>query len=152
MNLRDQSSGLFWLGISIFVCIESIRSGIGAFHSPGSGFLPFWCGVILAVFSLILVTTSTLMKQWKGRITDLWKGTEWNKVIWVLFSLFLYPFVLPFVGYLIATFGLMIFLISIMGRSKVWIPGVSAFIIVLVTYVIFHLLLDVRLPTGILGF
>lgn len=45
MNLRDQLSGLFWLEISIFVCIEGLRIGIGTFQSPAPGFLPFWLGV-----------------------------------------------------------------------------------------------------------
>ncbi len=37
------------------------------------------------------------------------------------------------------------FLLGILGRSKVWIQGVSAFIIVLLSYVIFYILLDPKL-------
>jgi hypothetical protein len=149
---RDLLSGLFWLGISIFVCIESIRCGIGTFRSPGPGFFPFWSAVILGTFAVILLVNIRLKKKWKRKIADLWKGVEWKKVIWVLFSLFLYPFVLPIMGYLITTFGLMAFSIAIMGRSKVWVQGVRALIITLVSYVIFYILLSIALPKGILGF
>ena len=152
MNLRDQLGGLFWLGISVFVCIDSLRNGIGTFHSPGPGFFPFWSGVILGMLSIILVAKSMLKREWKGNIKDLWEGAEWNKVIWTLCSLFLYSLLLPIIGYLITTFGLMFFLIGMMGRSKVWIRVISAFIIVLVSYFIFYFFLDVRLPKGIFGF
>ena len=152
MNLRDLLSGLFWLGIAIFVCIESILIDVGTFHYPGPGFLPFWAGVILGTFSIILLVISSPKKKFHVRVRDLWKGTEWKKVIGVLFSLFLYTILLPTMGYLITTFGLMIFLFVLMRGAKLWIQGVSAFIIVLLSYVIFYILLDIKLPIGIFGF
>jgi hypothetical protein len=75
-----------------------------------------------------------------------------DKVIWVLFSLFLYPIVLPIAEYFITTFGLMAFLLCIRKRSKVWIPGMTALAITLISYVIFYTLLDVKLPKGIFSF
>jgi hypothetical protein len=109
-------------------------------------------GATLGTFAIILVVTSSLKKREKGKITDLWKGVGWNKVIWVLLPLFIYPLLLPVMGYLITTFGLMTFLLILMGRSKVWIQGVSAFIIVSVSYLIFYILLEIKLPKGIFGF
>ena len=153
MNRRDVLASLFWLAISVFICIEAIESDIGTFHSPGPGFLPFWSGLILGTFSIILLVKSRVNK--KGRvmkITDLWNNLEWSKLIWVSISLFLYPFLLPIMGYLITTFGLMIFLLCIMERKNVLVQGVSAFVIVLVSYVIFHVFLDIRFPKGILSF
>jgi hypothetical protein len=152
VDRHDLLSGIFWLGISIFVCFESIRSGIGTFHSPGPGFFPFWSAVIMGIFAGILLVTISLKKKLKRKIGDLWKGVEWKKVIWVLLSLFLYPFLLPILGYLVTTFGLMAFSIGIMGRSKIWIRGVSALIITLVSYIIFYIFLSIALPKGIFGF
>jgi len=125
---------------------------VGAFHSPGPGFLPFWSALILGTLSILLMVTSILRKKWERGIMNLWKGLEWNKVLWVLFSLFLYPVVLPIAGYLITTFGLMAFLLCIMKRSKVWIMGMSALAIALISYVIFYTLLHVKFPNGIFGF
>jgi putative tricarboxylic transport membrane protein len=152
MNRRNIYAGLFWLVISVFVCIESVRSGIGAFHSPGPGFLPFWSAVILGSLAVILVVRSSLEKKFKGKTENLWKGLEWKKVIWVLFSLFLYPYLLPIIGYLITTFGLIVFLLCIIKGSKVWIEVVTTLLIVLVSYVIFYILLGISLPKGIFGF
>lgn len=152
MDRRDLFSGLFWLGISIFGVYESIGCGIGTFGSPGPGFFPFWCAVVLGTFAGLLLVTFRLKKKRKRKIADLWKGAKWKKVIWVLFSLFLYSFFLPIMGYLITTFGLMAFSIGIMGRSKVWVQGVSALIITLASYAVFYGLLSIALPKGILSF
>jgi putative tricarboxylic transport membrane protein len=150
-NSPDQLSGFFWVALSLFVCIESGRTGIGTLHNPGPGFLPFWSSVIFGMFGLILIITNILKKRWEGRITDLWKDVEWKKVIWVLFSLLLYSFVLSKIGFLIATFGLMTFLLSLMRRPKTWIREVAtALIIALISYFLFRVFLDIQLPKGLL--
>ena len=152
MDRRDLLGGLFWLAISIFVCLVSIQDDFGTFHSPGPGFFPLLSAIVLGAFAIILLVTSNLKNRWERKIADLWEGLEWKKVAWVLFSLFTYPLVLPFLGYLLATFGLMAFLLGVMRRSKPWVRGVNALIVTLASYVIFYILLDVRLPKGILGF
>jgi len=83
---------------------------------------------------------------------NLWKGMEWHKVVLVIISLFLYVILLPRLGYLIATFGLLVLLFSTMRRQRPWVQVSSALIIVLATYGIFYLWLDVQLPRGIFGF
>jgi putative tricarboxylic transport membrane protein len=149
---RDQLSGFFWLAISIFVCVEAARVGIGSFRYQGPGFLPFWSGVMLSTFSIILVVTDTLRKHEKRNLKDLWKGTSWGKVILVLILLLAYAFLLPTVGYLIATFGLIILLFGIVGKTRLWIKAVAGIITVLATYIVFYVWLEVQLPKGILGF
>jgi len=152
MNFRDQLSGFFWLVISIFVCVESIKSGVGTFRFPGPGFLPFWSGVALGTFAIILVATDLLKEKVGRKSKNLSEGKKWSNVILVLVSLFAYALLLPRLGYLITTFGLMVFLFSLIGKPRLWIQGVSALITVLATYIIFYVWLDVRLPKGILGF
>ena len=148
----DQLSGFFWLAISIFVCIEASRIGIGDFHSQGPGFLPFLSGVMLSAFSIILVVTSTLKKMEKREIKNLWKGMSWGKVVLVLSLLLIYALLLPILGYLIATFGLIILLFGIVGKTKLWIKAVAGIITVLATYIVFCVWLEVQFPKGILGF
>jgi putative tricarboxylic transport membrane protein len=152
MNFRDQLSGFFWLVISIFVCVESIKSGVGTFRFPGPGFLPFWSGVGLGTLAIILVATDLLKEKVGRKSKNLSEGKKGSNVILVLVSLFAYALLLPSLGYLITTFGLMVFLFSLIGKPRLWIQGVSALITVLATYIIFYVWLDVRLPKGILGF
>ena len=152
MNYRDRFSGFFWLVISILICIDSIKSGIGTFRSPGAGFLPFWSGVAIGTLAIILVASDILKEKVEQKNTNLWEGKRWSNVILVLVSLFAYALLLSRLGYLITTFGLMAFLFSMIGRPRLWVQGVSALITVLVTYIIFFVWLDVQLPKGILGF
>jgi putative tricarboxylic transport membrane protein len=148
----NQLSGFFWLAISIFVCIEASRVGIGDVHSQGPGFLPFLSGVMLGTFSIILVVTNTLKRHGKENIADLWKGMSWTKVVLVLILLLVYALLLPILGYLVATFGLIILLFGIVGKTEVWIKVVSGIITVLATYIVFYVWLEVQLPKGLFGF
>lgn len=152
MNFRDQFSGLFWLGVSIFVCVLSAQAGIGAFHAPGPGFLPFWSAVALGALAITLIIHALFRENVGGRIRDLWKGMEWHKVILLSASLIIYAILLPRLGYLVATFGLLTVLFGAVGRPRLWIQVVGALVTALITYVIFHVWLEVSLPSGILGF
>ena len=151
MNRRDLLAGLFWLAISVFVAIQSVKSDLGSLHSPGPGFLPFWSAVVLGALSIIFMLTTNLKKKGQGKISDLWRGLDWPRVVWVLFVLFLYPILMPVTGYLITTFVLITFLLCIGERSKLWIDVASALVIAVISYVIFFALLDVKLPKGVFG-
>ncbi len=152
MNVRDRWSGLFWLGISVFVCVKAFGMDIGTFHLPGPGFLPFWSGVIFGLFSILLVVTSLLKKSGEGKVKHLWKGRNWSKVIIVLTSLFIYAVLLQRLGYLLATFGLMTLMFGMMGKGKLWIRVVSAAFTAFATYIVFYRWLGVQLPKGIFGY
>jgi putative tricarboxylic transport membrane protein len=152
MNLRDGLSGFFWLIISISVCVMSIGIEIGTIHSPGPGFVPFWSGVALGMFSIALLIMNFLKGKGEEKISSLWKGMEWHKVILVLASLFIYAILLPRLGYLLATSGLLALLFGIMRRQKLWTQVGIAVITALASYLLFYVWLDVQLPKGILAF
>jgi putative tricarboxylic transport membrane protein len=151
MNFRDQWTGLFWLGISIFVCVKALGMDIGTFHLPGPGFLPFWSGVMLGLFSILLVVTSLMKRSGKGEEKHLWKGKDWNKVVIVLVSLFVYALFLHPLGYLIATFGLMALMFGVMRKTRWWVRVLTAAVTVSATYLLFNIWLEVQLPKGIFG-
>ena len=152
MNRLDQLGGLFWLVISIIVCVESIRAHIGSFKNPGPGFLPLCAGVALGVFAIIFLTTSILKKRVEGKITNPFKGVNWGKAILLLIPLFAYTIFLSWLGYLISTFGLMLFLFIIIEKSRLWIEIMIALITVSASYIVFYRWLGIQLPRGIFGF
>ena len=152
MNFRDILSSLFWLGLSIFVCLICLPVGIGTLHAPGPGFLPFWGGVVSGIFSIVLLIASLLKGKAEKNISGLWRGVEWYKVLLVLASLFVYAILLPKLGYLIATSALLILLFGIMKRQRSWIQVMSALVTASLSYLIFYVWLDVQLPRGIFGF
>ena len=146
---RDQLSSLFWLGISIFVCAESVRTHVGTFASPGPGFLPFWSGLTLGGLAMILAVKSFL-KTKREKIGEQWIGIEWGRIILLIASLLIYSIILSTVGYLVGTLALMLFLFSLTGRPRIWIWLGSALVTILLTYLIFYVWLNVALPKGIL--
>ncbi len=149
LDLRGQFTGLFWLALSIVICATALRLGIGTLHTPGPGFLLFWSGILLAILAIILRLLDYSKKKDRGRTLDLWKGLKWHKVISVAISLFIYILLLPRIGYLIMTFGLLVFLFRIVERSKPGAEVVFALITVIATYLLFYVWLDVQLPRGI---
>ncbi len=151
MNRRDLLAGLFWLAVSVFVAIQSVKCDIGSLHSPGPGFLPFWSATILGSLSIVLMVTTILRRKWGAKLLDVWRGLDWVRVALVLLSLFLYPILLPTTGYLVTTFVFIAFLLCVGVRSKLWIDVASALAITVISYVIFYTLLDVKLPKGIFG-
>jgi small-conductance mechanosensitive channel len=129
-----------------------MEAGVGTFGLPGSGFLPFWSAAILGVLAIILTIKGFNSKRVEQKTIELPREAKRSRVILALISLLAYAILLERAGYLVMTFGLMIFLYMIAGRSKVWIQIVSAAITVLVTYVVFYRWLGVQLPRGIFSF
>jgi len=153
MKDNDQLSGLFWLAVSVFICIKSIDLKIGSFHSPGPGFLPFWSAFILGALAIILVVKRIVSKRKRAEITtSLWKGMKLDKVIWISLSFFAYTLVLPKLGYLLATFGLLTFLFGVIQRTRIWVKVLTAIVTVVASYLIFYVWLEVQLPKGIFVF
>jgi len=93
-----------------------------------------------------------LTREEGGKIKNLWRGMNWRTVILVSASLVTYCILLPRLGFLITTLGLMTLLFSVIRRSRPWIQVVTALVTVLVTYVTFYVWLGVQLPKGLFGF
>jgi|MudIll2142460700_1097286.scaffolds.fasta_scaffold337210_2 putative tricarboxylic transport membrane protein len=149
LDLRGQFTGLFWLALSIVICVLALRLGIGTLHTPGPGFLLFWSGILLGILAIILRLLDYSKKKDRGRTIDLWKGLKWHKVISVAIAMSIYILLLHRIGYLIMTFGLLVFLFRIVERSKPGAEVVFALITVITTYLLFYVWLDVQLPRGL---
>jgi hypothetical protein len=147
----DRLSALFWLGGSIFVCVKSYESEVGTIQVPGPGFLPFCAGVVLGVLALVLLIVPRLGGATKDTISALWNGFKWPRVVLVLCLLFAYSYLLPLIGYLLATFAVLTGLFSVMRTSRFWLPVGAALVTSVLSYVIFATLLGVQLPKGPFG-
>ncbi len=150
-NLRNRLSGLFWVGFSAFICIESFKSGIGTFGRPGAGFLPFWSALILGMLATVLVIKSIAVRRARSETVQFSRKGKREKVILTLAILLVYTLFMERVGYLVSTFVLMVVLYKIAGR-RLWMQVLRAVVTVFATYIVFHVWLGVQLPNGILSF
>ena len=141
---RDLTSGLFWLAVAIFICLEGFAHlKLGSLRAPGPGFFPFWGGLFLGIFSLILLTRSP-----KSREPFESNAIPWPALLVVLGALLSYLLLLETVGFVLVTF-LFLLLLFRLGRAG-WIKS-SAWAVVATSlaYALFQLWLKVQLPRGV---
>ena len=147
--MLDRWCGYFGLILSILVCVESVRLGLGGFHEPGPGFLPFGTGVAFGILSIILILL-TFGKNRERPTGMAFERIEWWKAILILASMLIYALILEKLGFVISTFLLMVVLLGV-ERKRWYTVAIVAITTALVTYVIFELWLRSQLPKGILG-
>jgi putative tricarboxylic transport membrane protein len=144
----DRISGIFFLLFSGYVCMKSLQMGLGGWHRPGPGFLPFWSGVALGILAVILLTQS--LRQDKASAADEPKEkTNLKPITLVLISLVGYIILLEPLGFVITTVIFVGFLLKTIEK-KGWILTIwVSLVVALSSYVVFEVLLGAELPKGI---
>jgi putative tricarboxylic transport membrane protein len=154
MNRPEQASGLVWLLIGISISAYTLLSlRIGSFREPGPGFFPLVAGIALTgLASLQLLRTALKKTAEKRTIAELWQGSDWRKVCYIMAALVICYIVFKTIGFLLSTACLMIFLLTVIG-GKTWKYAIGAAVLMSAcSYALFYYLLQVELPVGILGF
>ncbi|MCU0581289.1 MAG: tripartite tricarboxylate transporter TctB family protein [Syntrophales bacterium] len=151
MDKKAIISGGFWLCAAIAVLFASLRLGFGPYDNPGPGFLSFGAAFLLAGLSGALLWSGLRSKGKTARLIDLWQDRKGSIPLAAASALVLYGLVLPKLGYLAATFGLMVVLFSV-GKIKLPLAVPGALLASLLTFVLFDWFLKMPLPRGIFGF
>jgi len=142
---------MFLIGL-IFV-IESLRLGLGGVHRPGSGFLPFYTGAglsLVAAFSLFKNFLATKREKDRNREKKFF-GPSVINVVTIVVVLVAYVLILPWLGYLLSTFMLLIFLFRAGGFRKWALTLAAAFLTTSISYLLFGHWLGIRFPKGFVG-
>ena len=142
-------AGLFWLGVSVFVVYASFDLGIGTAAAPGSGFLPFWAGLLMCVFSgVVLWGVAT---EGAPSFSDLWAGVRWGKVVFMIASLVVYAFLFERLGFIAATVPLLLVLLRGVDPVR-WRTAVPiALLSTLAVWWVLKRVLLIQLPSGMFG-
>jgi hypothetical protein len=137
---------------SLWIAREAYRLGVGNLSSPGPGFMVFGAAALLGLLALHLSIKSFL----KGRKDDVRPQTKGHRgrVGSVFVSLVFYVFLFQPLGYLLATFFLLLFLFRSPrpGMAKWFIVTGSAAFTSLLTYWVFCGLFALPFPRGVLHF
>jgi len=120
---------------------------------PGTGFMPFAMGLVMIALGIALFFEASAVLRKDPKLNfSVWSDVYWRRVLYVVLLLTAYAVVLPKIGYLIATFLVMVFLLK-SGEPVKWISAVFAGIAAsTISYIIFGVWLNVAFPRGILGF
>jgi putative tricarboxylic transport membrane protein len=146
--VSDRISGIFLLLFSGYVCMKSLKLGVGGWHKPGSGFLSFWSGVALGTLAVLMVIQG-IRQDKSSAVKDGTEKTNLRPIILVLISLVGYILLLEPLGFVITTVIFVGFLLKTIEK-KGWILTIWVSLAVASgCYVIFEVLLGSELPKGI---
>jgi len=152
MQRIHQAAALFFLAFSAFVVWESWNLEYYTHLGPGAGFFPLWLGVIMGGLSLIWLVQVSGHKGRPGEGAFL-PGREGTvRLLSVLGALVAATLLMNILGYQLAMFLLLVFLLLVPGRQPVWLALVIAFFGSVGVYHLFGSYLDVQLPQASLGF
>lgn len=143
-------TSLFLIGLSIAVCVASLRLGVGRFQNPGPGLVPFLSSLLLGILSLsVLVKDLVGPKDRRPKGSPVaWAGLK--KPLVLVIGLSGYALLLDDVGYLITAFLLMFLMFFVLDPGKWRIHIVVGSIVAVSSFLIFCKWLQVQLPTGII--
>ena len=102
-------AALFWLGVGVFVVWAGHDLGTGTVEAPGSGFLPFWAGLLMCAFALAVLWSA--VTDGGPSVASLWADVRWGNVVFMIASLAVYAALLDVLGFLLATVPLLLVLL-----------------------------------------
>ena len=146
MATRDAVAASVLLVFAVVAAVESVRLlPLGVLRNPGPGFYPWWVSLTLCALALVLLAQSLRARRAPSPAGGRGQGL---KVIGVLAVLAVYALVLDAVGYPLATFAVVLFMLRVTEPHR-W--PVALGIAVLAaggSYVLFAVWLAVPLPAG----
>ena len=144
--------GILLLGAAIsFTSFKMYR--YGEVSRPGPGFLPFWCGALISLVSLVLIFRDLWAKQTpSGEIGDIFKGVDPSKPLVMLGSLILYGVIFEGLGFFLSNCFLLPVLLRFVWKRRWGSILMMTLMINLAIYAVFQHLLKVQLPPGILKY
>ena len=139
-----------WIGLGLFVMVASYRLGLGGFRSPGPGLMPFLLGLLLCLTALCKLFAFLLEKKDQGAaaVKEMRDRPDLTRLCLVMASLFVYSFVFESLGFVVATFMILLALFRIMNKK--WSTVMLASILTLVVAYALFTYLGVKFPKGIL--
>lgn len=142
-------ASILWVLLGVYVALHGYHLGLGRLRHPGPGFIFFTAASLLILLGLIDLAGH--FKAGKAK-KETGAPVRWRKVLFVIVALGAYAFLLNSLGFLLATFLLMIFLFKAVEPMKWWLALAGSACTTLAAMGIFKLLLDVPFPRGPLGF
>lgn len=136
--------------LSVFVMVESKKmpaeiAGLGM----GPGVLPFWLGAGILFLSIILAVESLMDKSSPKKVFSI---SEMKNMGIMFLALVFYAISVDLFGFGISTLLLVFFLVRRLGKYAWWKCGTFGVIVSSVSVYLFRVLLEMPLPTGIVGF
>lgn len=149
MRKYDILSGFFLLCVSLAILGGSLQLQVGTLTEPGSGFFPMLTGVVLGIFSVLIIAQA---KKTGALPVRFWAHAADRRAIYLsFFFILVYALLLERLGFILSTTLFFILFSRYVSRHR-WVSAVFfAVVTSLATYFVFNLLLHAPLPQGVVG-
>ena len=151
MRRRDLGAAAVLLVFGLFAVTQARGLRFGSVVAPGPGFFPLCLAAALCLTSLALLVSAWQSELRPGAVVSAAGGRRFA-VMGTLAALLVYALVLEQLGFLLATFGLLVFFFKALQRQRWLVAVVGAVATALVSHLVFKVWLGVNLPGGLLRF
>jgi putative tricarboxylic transport membrane protein len=152
MRRREITSSLFWMLVGLTLTVWSATYPFGNLAQPGTGFLPLGLGILLLIFSMVLLVRAFKIpaaQKEKEKVPIL--PERWLSLATTVLVLIACVFLFEKVGYLLIFFAISLILPLLAGQITLKRSFLFAVVSTAGVYIIFVWLLKQPLPTGFLG-
>jgi small-conductance mechanosensitive channel len=133
--------------LGVVIVIISLSYGFGTFRRPGPGLYPFFIGLFIVFFSLLLLPSGI-----KPKARPALFAKEERKTFLLMIGAFcLWILMMPLLGYVVVTFFVTFSFCRIMKLERWWKPITVSTGTALFIYLLFDFWLYIDLPKGFLG-
>ncbi len=148
MKKTDRIQSLIWALFGLYIIFGGVHLKLGTPRAPKPGFLIFWMGIIIMILSaaFFLQSFSAVREEKKIR----WKGRQWPKGVMVMLALFLYAAVFHWLGFILSTFLLLLFLFKGLEPQRWGIALLLSAVTITICYLVFSVFLELQFPPGLL--
>ena len=144
----SQLAGLAFVILGIYLIVESRNLQYYTDTGPGSGFFPFWLGVVLALVSGIWVARVSLGPAEPMPADFVPPRSGAIRVVVVLVALALFGWLVDIVGFQLMMLAFLVFVMAVLGRKEIPVTAVIAIAGSFGLYYVFKNWLDVSLPAS----
>ena len=145
----DVVSGAVLAALGVYILAQSRAWDYYTADGPGPGFFPAWYGASMVALSLLLIWSALRNDNSERGPVD-WPSTGRALATWFAFAVSVA--LMEPLGFLVSFALLTFFIVAVIFRRPVITAGITAAVAALAFHVVFPVVLNVPLPTGLLGF
>ncbi len=147
MKTAQVVSGMVLILVGAVFAVNSLKLGLGGINTPGPGLVPFGAACLLILFSIGVIVESLLAKK-MAPLSGFFKWQKWKPLVFVLAPLFIYAYIMETLGFIPATFFIMLLLFKISEKHSWKVSVFFSVITIILTYLAFGYFMKVEFPGG----
>jgi hypothetical protein len=142
---RERVAAVVLTAFGLVALEEAAKLRVGSIVRPGPGFFPV---VLAAAFTLVCLVLAVSAFRNAAAHAPAPAALGWTRIAVTMAALFVYAVVLEPVGFVAATFALLLFFFKGLERQRWSVALAGSIVTACVTYLVFKVWLHVQLPAG----